>query len=80
MPDNVLDVIEQLQRDNEHLLRVISGDARSHQAGLIDRLDLIQSSLEQLSGGMRRLWIAISLSLGVLIMVIVQLLWHGMNS
>jgi hypothetical protein len=80
MPENYVDLIEQLRLDNDHLLRVIGGDARSHQAGLLERLDGIQSTLVVLTEQMRRVWIAISLSFGLLLMVIVQLLWHGMHS
>lgn len=80
MPDNVLDVIEQLQRDNATLMRTIGGDSMSRQTGIVERLEQIQTTLRQMQQGMYRLWIAISISIGILFMVIVQLLWHGMNS
>jgi hypothetical protein len=79
MPENYIDVIEQLRQDSEYLLRIVGGDDRSRQTGMIDRLDDIQASLNILSEQMKRVWISISLSFGLLLMVIMQLIWHGMN-
>lgn len=80
MPDNIVDLLDQLKRNDERLSRVLFGDPDTGRSGLIDQDRQIQASLASIQRSLTRLWMLYALLVGIQCMTVLQLIWSGMQN